>query len=55
MKIFPAFFGMICGHVERKSARCAGAIRSSISMARAAFNKKKNIFTSRFGLHLSKG
>ena len=34
--------------------RCTREIKSSIVMAKAAFNKKKNLFTSKLDLNLSK-
>jgi len=34
--------------------RCAGEIESRIATAKAAFNKKKALFTSRLGLDLRK-
>ena len=34
--------------------RCACEIKSRIAMAKAAFNKKKNIFTSKLDLNLRK-
>jgi hypothetical protein len=35
-------------------ARCAREIKSSIAMAKAAFNKKKGLFTSKLDLNLRK-
>jgi hypothetical protein len=35
-------------------ARCTCAIKSTIVMAKAAFNKKKNLFTSKLDLNLRK-
>jgi hypothetical protein len=35
-------------------ARCTREIKSRISMAKAAFNKKKNLFTSKLDLNLRK-
>jgi hypothetical protein len=35
-------------------ARCTGEIKSRIAMAKAAFNKKKNLFTSKLDLNLRK-
>jgi hypothetical protein len=34
--------------------RCTGEIQSSIAMAKAAFNKKKTLFTSKLDLNLRK-
>jgi hypothetical protein len=34
--------------------RCACEIKSRIAMAKAAFNKKKNLFTSKLDLNLRK-
>jgi hypothetical protein len=36
------------------SLRCTCEIKSRIAMAKAAFNKKKNLFTSKFDLTLRK-
>jgi hypothetical protein len=35
-------------------ARCTGEMKSRIAMAKAAFNKKENLFTSKFYLSLRK-
>jgi hypothetical protein len=35
-------------------ARCTREIKSGISMPKAAFNKKKTLFTSKLGLNLRK-
>jgi hypothetical protein len=35
-------------------ARCTREIKSRIAMAKAAFNKKKNLFTSKLDLNLRK-
>jgi hypothetical protein len=35
-------------------ARCTRGIKSRIAMAKAAFNKKNNIFTSKLDLYLRK-
>jgi hypothetical protein len=35
-------------------ARCTREIKSRIAMAEAAFNKKKNLFTSKLDLNLRK-
>jgi hypothetical protein len=35
-------------------ARCTCEIKSRITMAKAAFNKKKNLFTSKLDLNLRK-
>jgi hypothetical protein len=37
-----------------KDARCTREIKSKIAMAKAAFNKKKNLFTSKLDLNLRK-
>jgi hypothetical protein len=38
----------------RNAARCTRKIKSRIAMAKAAFNKKKALFTSKSGLNLRK-
>jgi hypothetical protein len=38
----------------RNDARCKRYIKSSIVLAKAAFNRKKTLFTSRLGLHVRK-
>jgi hypothetical protein len=35
-------------------ARCTREIKARIVMAKAAFNRKKTLFTSKFDLHLKK-
>jgi len=35
-------------------ARCTCEIKSRVAMVRAAFNKKKTVFTSKVDLHLKK-
>ena len=42
------------GSVLTDDGRCACEIKSRIAMAKAAFNKKKNLFTSRLDLNLRK-
>ena len=37
-----------------EDGRCTCEIKSRISMAKAAFNKKKNLFTSKLDLNLRK-
>jgi hypothetical protein len=37
-----------------EDGRCTCEIKSRIAMAKAAFNKKKNLFTSKFDLNLRK-
>ena len=40
--------------VISSNGRCTCEIKSRIAMAKAAFNKKKNLFTSKLDLHLRK-
>jgi hypothetical protein len=40
------------GSMITNDARCTGEIKSSIAMAKAAFNKKKTLFTSKLDLNL---
>ena len=42
------------GSVLTANGRCTCEIKSRIAMAKAAFNKKKNLFTSKLDLHLRK-
>jgi hypothetical protein len=42
------------GSMITNNARCTREIKSSIAMAKAAFNKKKNLFTSKLDLNLKK-
>jgi hypothetical protein len=42
------------GSMIKNGARCTREIKSRIVMAKAAFNKKKIVFTSNTGLHLRK-
>jgi hypothetical protein len=42
------------GSVITSDARCTREIKSRIVMAKAAFDKKKNIFTSKLDLNLRK-
>jgi hypothetical protein len=42
------------GSMITNDARCTREIKSRIAMAKAAFNKKKNIFTSKLDLNLRK-
>jgi hypothetical protein len=42
------------GSMITNDARCTREIKSRISMAKAAFNKKKNLFTSKLDLNLRK-
>jgi hypothetical protein len=42
------------GSVITNDARCTREIKSRIAMAKAAFNKKKNLFTSKLDLNLRK-
>jgi hypothetical protein len=42
------------GSMITNDARCTCKIKSRIAMAKAAFNKKKNLFTSKFDIHLRK-
>jgi hypothetical protein len=42
------------GSLVTNYARCTSEIKSRIAMAKAAFNKKKNLFTSKLDLNLSK-
>ena len=41
----------ILGSILRNDARCKHEIKSSISMAKAAFNRKKNLITSELDLN----
>jgi len=40
--------------VITSDARCTHEIQSRIAMAKAVFNRKKNLFTSKFDLNLRK-
>jgi hypothetical protein len=42
------------GSMITNDARCTREIKSRIDMAKAAFNKKKNLFTSKLDLNLRK-
>jgi hypothetical protein len=42
------------GSVITNDARCAREIKSMIVMEKAAFNKKKILFTSKLGLNIRK-
>jgi hypothetical protein len=42
------------GSMITSDARCTRDIKSRIAMAKAAFNKKKNLFTSKLELNLRK-
>jgi hypothetical protein len=42
------------GSMKTNDARCTREIKSRIAMAKAAFNKKKNLFTSKLDLNLRK-
>jgi hypothetical protein len=42
------------GSIITNDARCTREIKSRIAMAKAAFNKKKNLFTSKLDLNLRK-
>jgi hypothetical protein len=42
------------GSMVTYDARCKCEIKSRIAMAKAAFNKKKNLFTSKLDLNLRK-
>jgi hypothetical protein len=42
------------GSILTKDGRCKREIKSRISMAKAAFNKKKTLFTSKLDLKLRK-
>jgi hypothetical protein len=42
------------GSIITNDARCAREIKSRIAMAKAAFNKKKTLFTSKLDLTLMK-
>jgi hypothetical protein len=42
------------GNMKTNDARCTREIKSRIAMAKAAFDKKKNIFTSKLDLNLRK-
>jgi hypothetical protein len=42
------------GSMITNDARCTREIKSRIAMAKAAFNKKKNLFTSKLDLNLRK-
>jgi hypothetical protein len=42
------------GSIITSDARCTREIKSRIAMAKAAFNKKKNFFTSKLELNLRK-
>jgi hypothetical protein len=42
------------GSMITNDARCTREIKSSIAMAKVAFNKKKNLFTSKLDLNLRK-
>jgi hypothetical protein len=44
----------VLGSTITNDARCTREIKSKIAMAKAAFNKKKSIFTSKLDLHLRK-
>ena len=39
---------------KTEDGRCACEIKSRFAMAKAAYNKKKNLFTSKLGLNLRK-
>ena len=39
------------GSIITNDARCTGEIKSRISMAKAAFNKEKTLFTSKLDLY----
>jgi hypothetical protein len=42
------------GSILTNDGRCACEIKSRIAMAKSAFNKKKNLFTSKLDLNLRK-
>jgi hypothetical protein len=42
------------GSMLKDDVRCTCEIKSRIAMAKAAFNKKKNLFTSKLDLNLRK-
>ena len=42
------------GSILTNDGRCTCEIKSRIAMAKAAFNKKKTLFTSKLGLNLRK-
>jgi hypothetical protein len=42
------------GSMLTEGGRCMREIKSTIAMAKAAFNKKKNLFTSKLDLNLRK-
>ena len=48
----------MCGYANSSTltddGRCTCEIKSRIAMAKAAFNKKKNLFTRKLGLNLRK-
>ena len=47
------YFNYLCSMISN-DARCTQEIKSKISMRRAAFNKKKSLFTSTLDLNLRK-
>jgi len=42
------------GNIITKEERCTSAMKSGIAMAKAAFSKKKTLFSSKFDLNLRK-
>ena len=42
------------GSISTNDGRCTGEMKSRIAMAKAAFNKKKTLFTTKFDLNLRK-
>jgi hypothetical protein len=42
------------GRMTTNDARCTREIKSTIAMAKAAFNKKKTVFTSKLDLNVRK-
>jgi hypothetical protein len=47
------YFNYLCSMITN-NARCTREIKSRIAMAKAEFNKKKNLFTSKLNLILRK-
>ena len=48
------FFAEYFGSILTDDGRCTREIKSMIAMAKAAFNKKKTLFTSKLDLNLRK-
>jgi hypothetical protein len=50
---YPKYFKHVCNMITN-DARCSSEIKFRISMAKAAFNKKKTFITSKLELYLRK-